>query len=112
MCKNFWGRDPDAAHPPVCEDRAKVIDAEATAAASPSTAKFPRETPTAKLEPGLEAGGAPTPAEPKPLGSQYPPPQGNQDTTEARKLMEGVSSGDKKDVPVIVTEEQIKKAQE
>lgn len=45
MCKNFWGRDPDAEHPPVCEDRAKVIDAEATAAASPSTAKFPTDNP-------------------------------------------------------------------
>lgn len=60
----------------------------------------------------LKPDGEEEKPEPKPLGSQYPPPKGNQDTTEARKLMDGVIIGDKKDIPVIVNDEQIKKAQE
>ena len=39
MCKDFWGLNPDGPHPPVCEQRAAMIDAEATAAVTPGTAQ-------------------------------------------------------------------------
>ena len=46
----------------------------------------------------------------KPLGSQFPPPTGGNDQTETKKVIEGaVVIGDKKDVPVIVSEEALKK---
>lgn len=115
MCKNFWGRDPDSPYPPVCEDRATVIDAEATAASSPSTQKFPRSGQTfTEPDPPKTGDESTAPKEElKPLGSSFPPPKGPKDDTEAKKVPDGkvkVNDVGKGDVPVIVPEEAIKAA--
>ena len=75
MCKDFWGLNPDGPHPPVCEQRASMIDAEATAAVTPGTAQTSPSVKPARKEEQIAEGEIPNvKPEKKPIGSQFPAP--------------------------------------
>jgi len=112
MCKNFWGLNPDAHYPPICESRAKTIDAEATAALSKPAADDAKKGEAPKSEEaaadkksdekrdqsieGLNHDG-------REIGSGFPGPLTPMDKSGSR--LSGVVIGDKKDLPVILTAE-------
>ena len=107
MCKNFWGLNPDANHPPVCEQNASTISAEATAAVTPTPPPKKEEKKGEEVE-GKVAG---LNEEKKEIGTGFPGKAPLLDKN-GNKLMEGVIIGDKNDIPVIVTSAAYKAAQE